>query len=99
MSKDKARSKISNLFKFKEKLYKTKDDHEIFKCKVCNMEFDNKDRMNIHKKNCTCRKRRKEETVKTLNFCLELVQGQKWLEYQQNSRFNKYKDIVIGCSR
>jgi len=31
-------------------LYKTKDDHEIFKCKVCNMEFDNKDRMNIHKK-------------------------------------------------
>jgi hypothetical protein len=50
LSKDKARSKISNLFKFKEKLYKTKDDHEIFKCKVCNMEFDNKDRMNIHKK-------------------------------------------------
>jgi hypothetical protein len=50
MSKDKARSKISNLFKFKEKFHKAKDDHEIFKCKVCKMEFDNKDRMDIHKK-------------------------------------------------
>jgi len=50
MSKDKARSKILNLFKLKEKLYKTKDDQHIFKCKICKMEFDNKDRMNIHKK-------------------------------------------------
>jgi hypothetical protein len=50
MSKDKGRSKILNLFKFKEKFYKTEDDQHIFKCKICKMEFDNKDRMNIHKK-------------------------------------------------
>jgi hypothetical protein len=50
MSKGKSKSKLSSLFNFKEKLSKHKGDDQVNKCKECNMEFDNKERMSAHKK-------------------------------------------------
>jgi hypothetical protein len=50
MSKGKSKSKLSSLFKFKEKFAKNKGDDNVTKCKECNMEFNTKDRMNAHKK-------------------------------------------------
>lgn len=50
MSKDKSKSRILNLFKFREKLSKNKVNQESFKCKECGMNFNAKERMESHKK-------------------------------------------------
>ena len=50
MSKDKGKSRISSLFKFREKFSKNKGNDEVFKCKECGMNFNAKERMEAHKK-------------------------------------------------
>jgi hypothetical protein len=50
MSKDKSKSRLLGLLKFKEKFSKNKDNQEVFKCKECNMKFNAKERMEAHKK-------------------------------------------------
>ncbi len=50
MSKEKSKSKLASLFKFKDKFSKKKGTDEVMKCKECHMEFNTKDRMNAHKK-------------------------------------------------
>ena len=50
MSKEKGKSKLASLFKFKDKFSKNKRTDEIMKCKECHMEFNTKERMNAHKK-------------------------------------------------
>lgn len=50
MSKDKGKSRISSLFKFREKFSKNKGNDDVFKCKECGMNFNAKERMEAHKK-------------------------------------------------
>jgi len=50
MSKDKNKSKLSTLFKFREKFSKNKSNKEEYKCKECGMTFSAKERMDSHKK-------------------------------------------------
>lgn len=50
MSKEKSKSKLASLFKFKDKFSKSKGTNEVMKCKECHMEFNTKERMNAHKK-------------------------------------------------
>ena len=50
MSKDKGKSRISSLFKFREKFSKNKGNDNVFKCKECGMKFNAKERMEAHKK-------------------------------------------------
>jgi len=50
MSKDKSKSRISSLFKFREKFSKNKGNDNVFKCKECGMNFNAKERMEAHKK-------------------------------------------------
>ena len=50
MSKDKSKSRISSLFKFKEKFSKNKSNDNVIKCKECGMNFNAKERMEAHKK-------------------------------------------------
>ena len=50
MSKDKSKSRISSLFKFREKFSKNKGNENVFKCKEWGMNFNAKERMEAHKK-------------------------------------------------
>ena len=50
MFKDKSKSSLLGLFKFKEKFSKNKGNQEVFKCKECGMKFNAKERMEAHKK-------------------------------------------------
>ena len=50
MSKDKSKSRISSLFKFREKFSKNKSNDNVIKCKECGMNFNAKERMEAHKK-------------------------------------------------
>ena len=63
------------MFSFKRNRNKSESDNELVKCKGCEMKFDNKDRLLIHKKKPIQGEAKERRMLETLRYIQQNLTG------------------------
>ena len=63
------------MFSFKRNRNKSESDNELVKCKGCEMKFDNKDRLLIHKKKPIQEEAKERSMLETLRYIQQNLTG------------------------